>query len=998
VDRLRPPFSAVARERWRRRFIAGVVLALVLLTAILYLSSLDAMAPLRFAVPAAAYVSVSGAVSWSFFVYCMLARYRSRLGWHLAIGGLFGSGTGVLMLGVALVQWHLAAPDATAAAAGAAAAGAGFSAFMTRSRTQRALAWSTRRPADRRAAQATYDASRYALSVGHIPADQQRVARLNAAQAAIARSVSDDAPDGLVEATDELRQLLREDPPEDWLELVGVAVNLVDAMSRKADKHGDLSGYMTALQLLADAADRAPADAGMMAIVHSLRADYQLTMAGRLRPGQEGDAQAAAAVAEVWAAIYAVTPSLRRILPGLYAKLGLCLAAARAHASDLDTGIELCRTGVRLAGRSPRARAEPELALATLLIDRAETFADELPADAADTVVDATAAILHAALAEAERLGRRARRYGGFDQRSDAADVLAQARTARASILGGQDADQRAARAWREAARAAAHDDPLRRVRVGKDWVAWAEATQNASWCAEAYAYLMSVVPPAVAVRYLAGERDSALADLQSATEDAGYWLAQAGRFGDAAIALELGRAVSLTEVLGRERLDLEPALRRARRPDLLEQYRVAVHAYRAAAPTSEDGLTSAAQRAWAGYEAVVREIAAVVDIEMPGVPPTLAELAAAAGEGPVVFLAAAGAGGYAVIVPAAGPPVYWPLPLLTRAEVAGRVARLRQAATADASAGYPAVIAATAYWLWGAGIGELASDLPAGALVTIVPVGHLSLLPVHAAGGPTASGQAPADWTFLADRVTVRYAHNARTLLRTRARAGGLPGEALSLLAVAAPDADPRRPLPASVPEVEQISRLWKQGAGPATITDGAHAAVERMLTGHSVWHFACHCYVRPRRILDSALLLSGGELSLRAILALPPAPRRLAVLSACQTHWSDSRLPDEAMGLPAGLLQAGFAGVIASHWPVEDLSTAYLMARFHDLWHNQGLPAATALAEAQRWLRTATHADLRAYSGIEHADPPATPENSNDHPPYRHPFYWAPFALTGH
>jgi CHAT domain-containing protein len=164
-------------------------------------------------------------------------------------------------------------------------------------------------------------------------------------------------------------------------------------------------------------------------------------------------------------------------------------------------------------------------------------------------------------------------------------------------------------------------------------------------------------------------------------------------------------------------------------------------------------------------------------------------------------------------------------------------------------------------------------------------------------------------------------------------------------------------------------------------------------------VWHFACHCYARPDRILDSALILDGGELTLRAILALPPAPRRLAVLSACGTHRSGTDLPDEVTGLPTALIQAGFAGVVASHWPVNDWSTAHLMTRFHDLWHNHGMPPAAALAAAQGWFRTATHADLRAYSSQQRGDTqlPAEPERQ-DGRPFRHPFYWAPFALTGH
>jgi CHAT domain-containing protein len=116
-------------------------------------------------------------------------------------------------------------------------------------------------------------------------------------------------------------------------------------------------------------------------------------------------------------------------------------------------------------------------------------------------------------------------------------------------------------------------------------------------------------------------------------------------------------------------------------------------------------------------------------------------------------------------------------------------------------------------------------------------------------------------------------------------------------------------------------------------------------------------------------------ARLDLRTIMALPSASRRLAVLSACDTHLSGTQLPDEAVGMPAGLLQAGFAGVVACHWPALDKSAAHLMVRFHELWRGQGLTPATALAEAQRWLRTAKPADLATTLTGRGTGPPRRP-----------------------
>jgi len=96
-----------------------------------------------------------------------------------------------------------------------------------------------------------------------------------------------------------------------------------------------------------------------------------------------------------------------------------------------------------------------------------------------------------------------------------------------------------------------------------------------------------------------------------------------------------------------------------------------------------------------------------------------------------------------------------------------------------------------------------------------------------------------------------------------------------------------------------------------------------------------------------------------------------RLLVLSACETALIDvSQVPDEVIGLAAGFLQAGVAGVIASLWAVDDLATYLLMSRFTQLYLNpqQTWSPARALAEAQRWLREeATNTVLMRYEPLQ-------------------------------
>ncbi len=153
-----------------------------------------------------------------------------------------------------------------------------------------------------------------------------------------------------------------------------------------------------------------------------------------------------------------------------------------------------------------------------------------------------------------------------------------------------------------------------------------------------------------------------------------------------------------------------------------------------------------------------------------------------------------------------------------------------------------------------------------------------------------------------------------------------------LRLLDVAYPGA-PDSPyyLPHVLAEATAVARCFPR----ATVLVGPDATPEALLArapGQNVLHLGCHALFDPDRPEQSGLMLAGGWLTVRRVVAeLRLAHTRLVTLGACETGRATVGGGDEQVGLTQAIMTAGARVVVSSLWPVDDAATRALLVSFY-------------------------------------------------------------------
>ncbi|MEL7354112.1 MAG: CHAT domain-containing protein [Cyanobacteria bacterium J06560_5] len=572
---------------------------------------------------------------------------------------------------------------------------------------------------------------------------------------------------------------------------------------------------------------------------------------------------------------------------------------------------------------------------------------------------------------------------------------------------------------------------PEAAVLASRSWGEW--ATERQSWheAVTAYRYSLQAIAQLFRTQLFRASKETWLREVQGISAQAAFALAKVGDLPGAVVALEQGLARLLSEALERDRADLE-RLKTLGQGELCDRYQAIterwhslIHGRAASTYQTDADWTAAMQAVRVELEEAITAIRQVDGYEDFLQPPAFNVIQSAAQVSPLVYIVVTEVGGLALVVEANGKgvePVWLPKltelglrshlvgtdePSSTRSYLGAYSHWQQNQQNKQARKGWFNALDNTTRWLWQVLMGPLVKSLATIERAVLIPVGVLGLLPLHAAW--TEDAEMPTGRCYAMDRLCFTYAPNARALIAGRAIVNRSGSE--RLLAIAAPQPVNSARLENAEYEAAIATSMFSQHH-ILKQTEATCSTVLAELPGCSILHFACHGYANLDEPLTSGLVMANDELlSLLDLLELRLTGARLAILSACETGIPGTTLPDEVISLPTGLLQAGFAGVAASLWAVEDISTTMLMFRFYELWRLKNLEPSEALRRAQQWLRNTTNREKSSYFkamllgqntyGVDKAIPNRLYKSlvlaDPDEYKFSHSFYWAVFSYLG-
>jgi hypothetical protein len=493
-------------------------------------------------------------------------------------------------------------------------------------------------------------------------------------------------------------------------------------------------------------------------------------------------------------------------------------------------------------------------------------------------------------------------------------------------------------------------------------------------------------LPQVAGTRIARGDRQHALSNMAGFADHVVSTALAASRPDRALVLLEQTRGVLVAEAL--EARSSGIAALRERAPALATEFQQLSERIEAtdlsggavadAAAAEHADETSARRRTlYQEWEALLGRIRSISGLAGFMRTPEIADLAAQAGEGPIVFLCLSQPDCHALILAADQEMPVRALRLgrLSRDDAFDQVRKLIVSISVITSGdaelrqrtGARRELHEVFSWMWDAIAEPVLAELghlgpPADGQewprVWWCPVGVLAYLPMHAAGYHAAP-DASSHRTVL-DRVISSYTPTVRSLAFARAdRQRSGPDPARTVLFVAEPGGD-------GVPELHGVTSEFQV---LASLTEGIRllnrpcgADVLSALPEFRIAHFACHAAAGWPDPGAGCLILRdhrSAPVTVEQISAQRLTGTELAYLSACQTTMNHPQLTDEAVHLTSAFQLAGYRSVVGTLWPVFDRTAVGMTRAFYGHLTNDGASApdtanaATALHHAVRDLR---------------------------------------------
>jgi len=253
--------------------------------------------------------------------------------------------------------------------------------------------------------------------------------------------------------------------------------------------------------------------------------------------------------------------------------------------------------------------------------------------------------------------------------------------------------------------------------------------------------------------------------------------------------------------------------------------------------------------------------------------------------------------------------------------------------------------------------IQPLAANIKSNHLI-IIPQEELTAIPFQAL-------QNPQDGKYLGERFSISYAPSATVLATLDRRPNLKTGR---LLAVA----DPK--IHDAADEVNAISAFYPGRAKVSAQQPAGKDDVKAWVGSYDLVHLSVHGKFNAGDPLLSYLQFKpvppdDGRLTAAEMFGLPLKKNSLVVLSACETGRVQATHSGELVGMVRSLLYAGAGDLVLSDWEVNAASTKLWMETFY----REGQTREPA--EAARLALVAV----------------------KSRPEFGHPFFWAPFVMTG-